>query len=210
VPFEPQILFALHEFPDSRTPYLSQVPCSWGAVYFPEHFQEFHDYLALRLSEVSHDISEVIVPDIRSNRWKRSWKKYFNELVYLRGYVMLYPNYDISLATNHAEVGAHVKSDPDRILDSRKQFDVPLMPLPSISPSGTRAVSLLDLPDDSLPTWDNLPVLDLWGIVTSHQRIQYRGRERHALISRCPSFKDSARFTYDANELLCARLPPQR
>jgi len=202
VSFDPRVLFAAHELPDSRTPYLSQVPCSWGAVYFPQHFREFHDYLALRLSEVSHNISEVIVPDIRSNWWRRSWKKYFNEMVYLRGYVMLYPNYDLSLATNHAEVGDHVNSDPDHILSTiQKQFDVPLMPLPSAS-SGSRTVSLLDLPRNSLPGWDDLPVLDLWGVITSHKEILRRGRHRRDLISGCPP-ENSARFTYDANELLC-------
>src|ERR1700761_94804 len=74
---------------DTNTPYLSQVPCSWGAVFFPEHWQEFHDYLSLRLSEFGHDILEPVVQDLRSNTWRRSWKKYFIELAYLRGYVML-------------------------------------------------------------------------------------------------------------------------
>lgn len=205
VPFEPRMIFAEYDISNSHTPYLSQVPCSWGAVYFPEHFVEFHDYLALRLSGVTHDISAVIIPDIRSNRWKKSWKKYFNELVYLRGYVMLYPNYDLSLATNHVEVGAHVKSYNIHTRDSiRRQFEVPLMPLPLVSATaGTTISSLLDLPDNALPEWDSLPVLDLWGIVTSHKEIATRGQERHELVSRCPSLKNSTPFRYDATELLC-------
>ena len=207
VSFNPRILFAGLDLPDPRTPYLSQVPCSWGAVYFPEHFREFHDYLALRLSETTHNITEIIVPDIRSNRWTRSWKKYFNELVYLRGYLMLYPNYNLSLATNHVEMGTHVKTDPQEVPESiRRQYDVPLMGLSSLS-SGARFESLLALPGQSLPDWNELPVLDLWGTVTSHHEILRRGNERHELISGCLSRLAQSQFTFDASELLCSSFP---
>lgn len=205
VPFDPRILFSENDIPDLRIPYLSQVPCSWGAVYFPEHFREFHDYLSLRLSETTHNISEVIVPEIRSNRWTRSWKKYFNELVYLRGYVMLYPNYNLSLATNHLEIGAHVKSGSQGVPEAiRRQYDVPLMPFPSSS--GERRSGLLELPGASLPEWDDLPVLDFWGVMTSHQEIIRRGRDRHELLSGCES--RLVQFTYDASDLLCSRTVP--
>ena len=36
---------------DSTSPYLSQVPSSWGAVYFPEVWREFHDYIQIRDTE---------------------------------------------------------------------------------------------------------------------------------------------------------------
>ncbi|KAF5347157.1 hypothetical protein D9758_011092 [Tetrapyrgos nigripes] len=121
--------------PDS--PYLSQIPCSWGAVYFPRHWREFHNYIALRLSELSQSsalsssspflpLKTIIVPDVRSNRWTKSWKKYFIEFVYLRGYTMLYPSFPdyLSLSTNHHELGVHVTTS----VSSRKQeFEVPLM-----------------------------------------------------------------------------------
>lgn len=88
MPFDAHNLFSDLSLP-YNSPYLSQVPCSWGAAYFPEAWREFHQYLSLRLSEHSIDISTTIVPDVRSNRWPRSWKKYFIEMVYLRGYLML-------------------------------------------------------------------------------------------------------------------------
>jgi hypothetical protein len=88
-PFNVPTLLSESGIEDVHTPYLSQIPCSWGAVFFPEHWKEFHDYLVVRMSELTHDISEIIVPEVRSNSWRRSWKKYFIELVYLRGYVML-------------------------------------------------------------------------------------------------------------------------
>jgi hypothetical protein len=65
----------------STVPYLSQIPCSWGAVYFPEHWREFHQFLSIRLSETAMDLSDPIVPNIRSNRWLNSWKRYIIELV---------------------------------------------------------------------------------------------------------------------------------
>lgn len=148
------------------TPYLSQIPCSWGAVYFPEHWMEFHDYLTTRFSEEVFNLTQVVVPNVRSNQWKMSWKKYFIELVYLRGYVMLYPNFPqyVSLSTNHLEVGSHVKI---RSKEKRESFSVPLMKL--TGGSDGRGVALLDLPRGSLPDWTSLPILNLTGApVTLH------------------------------------------
>src|SRR5882672_1140995 len=57
-PFDARALFYDHRLPHPNTPYLSQIPCSWGAVYFPEHWREFHEYLAIRFSEYSISIDE--------------------------------------------------------------------------------------------------------------------------------------------------------
>ncbi|KIP10034.1 hypothetical protein PHLGIDRAFT_39319, partial [Phlebiopsis gigantea 11061_1 CR5-6] len=112
------------------TPYLSQIPCSWGAVYFPEHWREFHDYLAARLSGHLLPVGGIVAPGLRSNKWTRSWKKYFIELAFLRGYVMLYPNYRdyLSLSTNHLEVGSHVKeTTPEAYELKKKLYQLPLL-----------------------------------------------------------------------------------
>ncbi|KAJ7623375.1 hypothetical protein FB45DRAFT_925409, partial [Roridomyces roridus] len=156
-PFDARSLFKRSNVADPSTPYLSQIPCSWGAVYFPEHWREFHDYLAARLSEASMPIEQIVVPDVRSNHWTKSWKKYFIEMVYLRGYVMLYPNYEgfESLSTNHLEVGSHVKER------SKEKQDVFRLPLMKLSDSGR----LLELPGRTLPRWVALPVLNLTGWV---------------------------------------------
>ncbi|KAJ7504551.1 hypothetical protein B0H11DRAFT_1710127 [Mycena galericulata] len=157
--FDPRRLFLKNGVVDPSTPYLSQIPCSWGAVYFPEHWREFHDYLAERLSESTMEIERIVVPEVRSNNWVKSWKKYFIEMVYLRGYVMLYPNYAdfVSLSTNHLEVGSHVKERPK---EKQEVFRLPLMRL---SESG----KLLDLPGGTLPRWEELPVLNLTGFISS-------------------------------------------
>lgn len=210
--FDAQALFASHGLQHINTPYLSQVPCSWGAVYFPEHWREYHDYLVARLSESTHDISTVIVPDIRSNKWSRSWKKFFIELVYLRGYVMLYPNYDdyTSLSTNHLEVGAHVRGDQsdEEFEKKRAQFDLPLMPLrashtdAAIKGSDGHSMSLLDLPFARMPLWEMLPIVDLWGRWSFEAELIHRGLVRHEQISGCSPLNGS-RSDYQASSLLC-------
>ncbi|KAJ7224433.1 hypothetical protein GGX14DRAFT_650327 [Mycena pura] len=157
--FNPRSLFTNSRLPHPSTPYLSQIPCSWGAVYFPEHWREFHDYLATRLSESMMEIDRIVVPNVRSNNWTKSWKKYFIELVYLRGYVMLYPNYEgfMSLSTNHLEVGSHVK---DRPKEKQDMFRLPLMEL-------RESWRLLEVPGGALPPWETLPVVNLTGFMSS-------------------------------------------
>jgi hypothetical protein len=181
-PFNASALFSSSGFP-STIPYLSQIPCSWGAVYFPEHWREFHDYLSWRLSESTHKITETIVPNVRSNKWAKSWKKYFIELAYLRGYVMLYPNYDdfVSLSTNHLEIGSHVKGRSDT---QREQFLLPLMKLPGRDDS--IGVGLLDLPGGSLPDWDALPTLNLTGSLTSLEMLVDVGLRRQMELAIHP------------------------
>lgn len=196
-PFDAHKLFASLSMP-STLPYLSQIPCSWGAAYFPEVWREFHAYLALRLSETALPISDSIVPEIRSNKWPRSWKKYFIELVYMRGYVMLYPNYDnfASFSNNHLEKGTHIHVatvDEKR----KRQFDVPLM---------GRNGSILALPEARLPHWDALPVIDLWGALASDDDLVERGWQSVAQLDTCPPFRLDILPTYNARELLCAKV----
>ncbi|KAK9895275.1 hypothetical protein P389DRAFT_154079 [Cystobasidium minutum MCA 4210] len=161
-------------------PYLSQIPCSWGAVYFPEHWREFHQFLSIRLSEAALDLSDPIVPNIRSNRWPNSWKRYLIELVYLRGYSMLYPNYaDFkSLSTNHLEQGTHVK-DEAQAQKRRDLFEVPLL---------SDEDNLVDeLPDGKLPSWPTLPVIDFWGGLTNEQEIIERSQSTFEEMELCPN-----------------------
>ncbi|CAK5267615.1 unnamed protein product [Mycena citricolor] len=161
--FNARSYFARNRIAEPTTPYLSQIPCSWGAVYFPEHWREFHGYLAERFSQAKMDINQPVVPGVRSNTWTRSWKKYFIEMVYLRGYVMLYPNFAsfMSLSTNHLEVGSHVK---DRSKEKQRMFSMPLI-------GADESWRLLDLPGERLPAWNTLPVLNLTGSLTTLEHL---------------------------------------
>lgn len=164
----------------ATSPYLSPIPCSWGAVYFPEIWKEFHVFLAQRLSEETFPITQEIVPEVRSNRWTKSWKKFFIEMAFLRGYVMLYPNYPgfVSLSTNHLEVGSHVK----QLTEKKKElFQLPLME--SFS-------TLLELPNQALPNWQHLPVLNLTGYLSTMQWLKEFGYSRRRELSESYDVQD--------------------
>ncbi|KAG0180890.1 hypothetical protein DFQ29_009899 [Apophysomyces sp. BC1021] len=179
----------------SHMPYVSQVPCSWGAVYFPEHWREFHTYLTARLEDEKNEhLLNITVPRSRSVRWKKSWKKYFIELVYLRAYVMLYPNFQRfeSFSTNHLEFGTHVKKER-----RHKTIDTFLVPLMQ------RNTILAQLPDHRLPSFEHLPVLDLWGRLVNHEHLEYKGALLHRKISACSRIYGQ----FDPEDLLC---PMQR
>ncbi|KAH8551076.1 hypothetical protein BGW37DRAFT_49490 [Umbelopsis sp. PMI_123] len=177
---------------DPRTPFLLQVPCSWGAVYFPEHWREFHEYVTARLVDLENGATlNISVPESRSNRWKNSWKRYFIEMIYLRGYSMLYPNFQnfTSFSTNHLEFGTHVKHERKAI----EQFLVPLMETDSI---------LQELPRHRLPPWNELPVLDLWAKLSSNEQLIERGKQLHSMVSACPRRDDRAN-NFDPQDILC-------
>ncbi len=196
--FNPRTLFSEAGIPNPHTPYLSQVPCSWGAVYFPEHWREFHDYLAFRLTESAIPLTDDVVPNVRSNHWSKSWKRFFIELVYLRGYVMLYPNFNgfVSLSTNHLEVGSHVKV---RSQEKQSLFLLPLMQLPQVGdPSG-----LLDLPDRCLPSFAELPVLNLTGFITSLPDLSSQGSRRRLELFHC----NYQIQLYDVLSFMCIEKP---
>ncbi|KAL4209898.1 hypothetical protein CU097_004870 [Rhizopus azygosporus] len=193
VTFDPNSVL-LPRYPP-QMPYLSQVPCSWGAVYFPEHWREFHGYLVRRLEDLNlpkNSTARVIsVPGSRSDKWKKSWKKYFIELVYLRAYVMLYPNFHQfeAFSTNHVEVGTHFKSDGKRqsVIGT---FMVPLM---------QRDTILSQLPDHRLPFFEELPVLDLWGRLQTHESLDRVAAEYHEHVSTCARTVGS----FDPKDIFC-------
>lgn len=206
-PFSASALFTSSHLPP-HTPYLSQIPCSWGALYFPEHWREFHAYLPLRLSPHSplaaRGLPRDVVPHARSNRWTDSWKRYFIELAFLRGYTMLYPNYagNLSFSTNHLEPGSHVQALP-RAAQRRKEalYVVPLMPLPVPDPGGEAvATGLLGLPGGGLPAWDALPSLDLFGMLASMETLEKRGMTRRMELLECLSPVARA---FDIRSLMC-------
>lgn len=175
-------------------PYASQVPCSWGGVYFPEHWREFHSYLVRRLEDLSlpkdHQHRLISVPGSRSDKWKKSWKKYFIELVYLRAYVMLYPNFEEfeAFSTNHVEFGTHVKSEKRQSVIGT--FMVPLM---------QRDTILSQLPMHRLPSFEELPVLDLWGQIQSLDILEKIASKYHKHVSKCKRTFG----TFDPLEFFC-------
>ncbi|CAO3670116.1 unnamed protein product [Rhizopus stolonifer] len=160
--------------------FLMQWPAYSGALFFPEHWREFHDYLTTRLADrEGFGMQEVNVPKSRSNEWKLSWRRYFEELVYLRSYVMLYP--PVSLSTRHVELKK--KSQREKYADALVLYDVPLMTEMKV-----------------LPAWKDLAVIDFYGQPASFEVMKERGAELQDSISSCLPNQE---IDFDPSDLLC-------
>ncbi|KAG0223472.1 hypothetical protein BGX31_008474 [Mortierella sp. GBA43] len=202
-PFNPEDIFIETPEYELRTPFLLQLPCSWGAVYFPEHWREFHEYVADRLLDIEWNktsLQSVQIPNSRTNRWSNSWKKLFIEMIYMRGYVMLYPNFFnfTSFSTNHLEWGTHTKQQRN----SAGTFLVPLM---------TDSERLLDdLPNRRLPDWESLPVLDLWANLATSAELIKRGRALQEQLNPCLLRNSRNEVVWEGQEkdLKCAKTQP--
>ncbi|KAG0213886.1 hypothetical protein BGX28_003310 [Mortierella sp. GBA30] len=202
-PFNPEDIFIETPEYELRTPFLLQLPCSWGAVYFPEHWREFHEYVADRLLDIEWNkssLQSVQIPNSRTNRWSNSWKKLFIEMIYMRGYVMLYPNFFnfTSFSTNHLEWGTHTKQQRN----SAGTFLVPLM---------TDSERLLDdLPNRRLPDWDSLPVLDLWANLATSAELIKRGRALQEKLNPCLQRNSNNEVVWEGQEkdLKCPKTKP--
>lgn len=173
--------------PVASTPYLMQAPCTLGgAVYFPEHWREFHDYMTARLADaLKYGLQRVQVPGARSMSWTYAWRRYLDEWVYLRGAVMLYPNFDSrhsSLSTPHRVLLG--TADPDVSAAVRQLYQVPL---------------LKQLDNPHLPAWSDLAVLDLFGQSASLAALAQRGADLQNKTSACPRTPDD----HDPSDLLC-------
>jgi len=112
--------------PDSKTNdvvFLHQVPCSWGAVYFPQHWLYYRLYAEKR-KEMNVNVH---IPQCECNGWTGSWVKYYTELNYLKGWSMIYPNFpnQQSLSTNHMEIGVHIQAGDTT--HKKEDFTVPLI-----------------------------------------------------------------------------------
>ncbi|XP_077227844.1 uncharacterized protein LOC143860884 [Tasmannia lanceolata] len=144
-----------------NTPYLHQLPCSWGAVFFPKQWREFYVYMNMRFTEDAKQ-NPVQIPKSRTNGWQASWKKFLIDMMYLRGYVSLYPNFpgQQSFSTNHMEPGAHISAKDNVLKHDKSDFEVPLL----------KEDFRQFLPAGKLPSASKLPVLNLF-----NQAVSLRG-----------------------------------
>ncbi|XP_077229432.1 uncharacterized protein LOC143862295 isoform X2 [Tasmannia lanceolata] len=149
-----------------NTPYLHQLPCSWGAVFFPKHWREFYVYMNMRYTEDAKQ-NPVQIPKSRTNGWQASWKKFLIDMMYLRGYVSLYPNFpgQQSFSTNHMEPGAHVSAKDNVVKHEKSDFEVPLL----------KEDFRQFLPKGKLPSASKLPVLNLFNRPVSLRGLKEAG-----------------------------------
>ncbi|KAJ4979815.1 hypothetical protein NE237_010595 [Protea cynaroides] len=149
-----------------NTPYLHQLPCSWGAVFFPKQWREFYVYMNMRFTENAKQ-NPVQIPKSRTNGWQASWKKFLIDMMYLRGYVSLYPNFpkQASFSTNHMEPGAHISAKDNVLKHDKTDFEVPLLK--------EHFQGLL--PGGKLPPASKLPSLNLFNQAVSLRGLKAAG-----------------------------------
>ena len=127
---------------------------------------------------------------------------------------MLYPNFDgySSLSTNHLEVGSHVREMSAKAYERKKELyllplmERPLLPVepnevnpPSSAIAAPPTTELMGLPEERMPSWEHLPVLDLLGLLTTEDTIQQRGATRREELFEC----SEPNRPFDVLALLC-------
>lgn len=114
--------------------YIHQLPCSWGSLLIPWRWREFLEFYQWRRSK-EHPSLKASVPDTAVQGWRRSWKKFLIEFMYMRGSYMLYPSLpsQVSFSTHHREPGEHTRATAeDPLVDElgtmfQDFFTVPLV-----------------------------------------------------------------------------------
>ncbi|XP_061338066.1 uncharacterized protein LOC133284945 [Gastrolobium bilobum] len=159
-----------------NTPYLHQLPCSWGAVFFPKHWREFYVYMNMRFTEDAKS-NPVQIPKSRTNGWQASWKKFLIDMMYLRGYVSLYPNFphQASFSTNHMEPGAHISAKDNVVKHNKQDFEVPLL----------KEDFRNFLPGMKMPPASRLPSLNLFNQPVSLRGLKAAGAKLGQDVLRC-------------------------
>ncbi|KAF7154394.1 hypothetical protein RHSIM_Rhsim01G0215800 [Rhododendron simsii] len=159
-----------------NTPYLHQLPCSWGAVFFPKHWKEFYVYMNMRFTENAKE-NPVQIPKSRTNGWQASWKKFLIDMMYLRGYVSLYPNFpeQASFSTNHMEPGAHISAKDNVLKHDKSDFEVPLL----------KEDFRNFLPGGKLPSASKLPSLNLFNRPVSLKGLKAAGAKLRQDVLEC-------------------------
>ena len=110
---------------DRYVPLLMQTPCSWGALYFPQHWRDFLSYLQTRITSET----QFVIEGSRTNGWTASWKRFLFEYLWAKGCYLMYPNFkeQRSFSTNHMEGGIHIGTkENEEAGNKREDFVVPL------------------------------------------------------------------------------------
>ncbi|KAK6163339.1 hypothetical protein DH2020_000203 [Rehmannia glutinosa] len=145
-----------------------------GARFLPETMEEFYVYMNMRFTEDAKQ-NPVQIPKSRTNGWQASWKKFLIDMMYLRGYVSLYPNFpnQASFSTNHMEPGALAKDNV--VKHDKTDFEVPLL--------GQDFRNLL--PNGKLPPASKLPSLNLFNQALSLKGLKAAGAKLGQDVLEC-------------------------
>ena len=166
--------------------FLQQLPCSWGQLFFPTPWLAFRQYMRARLHEGAPAVNIKDSACCQGTRWGNggwgtSWKKFLIELSFLKGYVVLYPNFrnQSSLSTNHLEQGEHIAGKVNALKHNPLDFTVPLIhdldgvrALWTTTTHGAPPVRRRLAP---LAPLHSLSVLDLFSIRSSQEALAAKG-----------------------------------
>ncbi|XP_061376690.1 uncharacterized protein LOC133318660 [Gastrolobium bilobum] len=171
-----------------NTPYLHQLPCSWGAVFFPKQWREFYVYMNVRFTEDAK-ANPVQIPKSRTNGWQASWKKFLIDMMYLRGYVSLYPNFpnQACFSTNHMEPGTHITAKDNVVRHNKQDFEVPLLK------EDFRNL----LPGMKLPPASRLPSLNLFNQPVSLKGLKAAGAKLGQDVLKCDNATEIVTVHHD-------------
>lgn len=187
-----------------NTAYLMQHPASQfgagGALYFPQHWREFHDYITARLtdqaiikrgSKLPHLFKDSLLTVSKSNKWLSSWRKYFDEMIYMRGYVMLYPS-SVSYATFVSINSEPIKNKKkaELYVNAEKLYKVPL------------AMDLGDRGEVLLPDLEKMSVLDIHGKIV-HDGVHELVTRGHVLQRKFSACEPVLNHQHDPSDMLC-------
>jgi glycosyltransferase involved in cell wall biosynthesis len=187
-------------FKGVNTPYLHQLPCSWGSLFFPKHWREFYKYMGSRFTDDAK-ANPVQIPRSRTNGWQASWKKFLIDMMYLRGYVVLYPNFpgQASFSTNHMEPGAHINASGNVLKHNKEDFEVPLL----ADDDEKRFWDLL--PGGRMPPPARLPVLDLFNHPSSLHGLRSAGSRLKQDVLECDDGEVVAAHPVTGSPIGCTR-----
>lgn len=145
--------------------FLFQLACSWGALYFPWSWRNYLSYYQWRRPlELPKKLD--VIPYSYVNSWERSWKRYLQELMFITGLSMLYPNLpnQASFSTHHREIGEHTQGRPlDPEVDAIGTNSHPHLTVPLLQANDTEFVQSLVF---GMKRLDELPVVNFYHNLT--------------------------------------------
>lgn len=172
------------------SPFLYAVPSSRAALYFPQHWAEFHSYFSRTLQFPATGAAFTSQAGSTSLSMSKeisdTWSTSFIKLIRSRGYVMLYPSFPKeALAIVHNEVPSYTRA--------KHGFEKTLMDKNNV---------MRDLPAQALPVYNTISLVDWWGRPTQWDKLELDALRYRQATSSCPT-SQVAGFSFDAGDLFC-------
>ncbi|KAK6515335.1 hypothetical protein TWF506_007677 [Arthrobotrys conoides] len=170
-----------------QTPYLYAAPTTHATLFFGNHWRLLHLYLAKRLDPAYTEGVDYTIPATLSKSLPQ-WNKHFLELLTAGGYLMLYPNFDVSdsLVVYHTEVESTVSATTE---------ERGIMRFNNI---------LGYLSGGALPIWTGLPIIGMDGVKTDLDKVLDTAKGyKEKILKYCGGLKKDDGVEDSVNDLFC-------